>query len=392
MSTVIGTYKDITEAQRVVTALREAGYTNEQISLVASNTDERYREWVRDHNGVDVNVVDEDVSGGEGAIVGGIEGGVIGMALGLGALAIPGIGPIVAMGPLLGGLIGAGVGAVTGGITAALIDLGVPEDDIDAYAEATRRGYVLVIASNLNDAQMDKVEDVMNLYDVVDIDERSDYWRSEGWTSYDPETDPYTLTEYERERNALSDNSFYDDDFNTYHDDFHTHYTTHYANTNFTFDDYKPGYHYGYTLATNPRYRSYSTWAELEPEARREWNTQYQDSAWENFKDSVRYGWEKVKDAFTFDDDYDKYHDDFYNHYNNYYTNTAYGYNDYEPAYRYGYILATNPRYNSYNTWDELEPEARREWNTRHHDSAWEDFKDSVRYGWERVKAAVPII
>jgi uncharacterized membrane protein len=64
------------------------------------------------------------------------------MALGLGALAIPGIGPIVAMGPLLGGLIGAGVGAVTGGITAALIDLGVPEDDIDAYAEATRRGYV----------------------------------------------------------------------------------------------------------------------------------------------------------------------------------------------------------------------------------------------------------
>ena len=290
MSAVVGTYKDMTEAQRVVAALTDAGYSTDQISLVASNREGRYQEWVRD----DVHV-DDDVSGGEGALVGGIEGGVIGVLVGLGALAIPGFGPIVAMGPLLGGLIGAGVGAVTGGLTASLVNLGVPETAADTYAEAARRGYILVVVNGLDEAGMDNVEDIMNLYDVVDIDERGEYWESQGWTGYDPEADPFTASEYEREGRSLVDTY---DDYDLYYDDFYNHYNTHYAHSAYIYDDYDPAYRFGYRLASDPRYSSYTTWEELAPVARRDWETR-EGGAWEEFKDSIRYAWERVKMAVT---------------------------------------------------------------------------------------------
>ena len=188
MSTVVGVYKDMAEAQKVVGALKEAHYSSEQISVVAANPEDRFGEYT---NGTKV-YRDDDVSGGEGAIVGGVEGGLIGLTLGLGALLIPGVGPIVAMGPLLSGLIGAGVGAVTGGITASLIDLGVPEDRATVYSEAMHQGYILVAVSGLNHNQIDNVEDIMNVFDVVDIDERSEYWTTHGWTGQDP-NEPHRL-------------------------------------------------------------------------------------------------------------------------------------------------------------------------------------------------------
>lgn len=290
MSTVVGTFKDMAEAQRVVAALTDAGYSTDQISLVASDTDGRYQEWVR--NDVDV---DDDVTGGEGALVGGVEGGVIGFLVGLGALAIPGIGPIVAMGPLLGGLVGAGVGAVTGGLVASLVNLGVPETAADTYAEAARRGYVLVIVNGLSEAKIDNVEDIMDLYDVVDIDERNEYWQNEGWTGYDPEVEAFTPADYERERISLTDPY---DGYDMYYDDFYNHYNTNYAHTSYVYEDYDPAYRFGYLLGTDPQYNSYMTWNDLEPIARRDWQTRDQ-GAWEDFKDSVRYAWERVKMAIT---------------------------------------------------------------------------------------------
>ncbi|MCB0196463.1 MAG: hypothetical protein KDJ65_31210 [Anaerolineae bacterium] len=182
MSTVVGVFENMGEARKVVEALQQANYTREQISVIADNRDGRYQEWVRDET-----VVTDDVTGSEGAVAGGIEGGLIGLAMGLGALVIPGIGPFVAMGPLLGALVGAGVGAVTGGIAASLIDLGVPEDQAHLYNEATQHGYTLVAVSGLNHDQIDNVEDIMNVFDVVDIDERSEYWTSQGWIGAKPD-------------------------------------------------------------------------------------------------------------------------------------------------------------------------------------------------------------
>jgi hypothetical protein len=60
------------------------------------------------------------------------------------------------------------------------------------------------------------------------------------------------------------------------------------------------------------------------------------------------------------------------------------GYDEYEPAYRYGYDLASDKRYSG-RQWDDIEADARRDWEGAHPGSAWERFKASVRHAWERV-------
>src|SRR5262245_25888065 len=139
MHTVVATYRNMSDAQQVLTALVNAGFDRDDISLVTSDAEGRYQNLANR-----TDIVDDDVTAGEGALIGGLEGGLLGFALGLGALAIPGIGPVLAFGPLVGALIGAGTGAVTGGLAASLIDSGIDTTDANTYAEAVRRGYVLV--------------------------------------------------------------------------------------------------------------------------------------------------------------------------------------------------------------------------------------------------------
>jgi len=78
--------------------------------------------------------------------------------------------------------------------------------------------------------------------------------------------------------------------------DFRTHYQTNYANSGYTYEEYEPAYRYGSTLASNQRYQG-SDWSTVEAQARKDWNNQYKDSAWDNFKDAVRYSWENAKNA-----------------------------------------------------------------------------------------------
>jgi hypothetical protein len=85
---------------------------------------------------------------------------------------------------------------------------------------------------------------------------------------------------------------------------------------------------------------------------------------------------------------YDRYDTDFRDHFDQMYANRGYTYNDYVPAYRYGYDLATNEHYSGRN-WSEFEMEAQRDWESRHPDSAWDDFKDAIRHAWDRVRNTV---
>ncbi len=80
----------------------------------------------------------------EGASVGALEGGIIGLLAGLGALALPGVGPILAAGPLVGALTGAVTGAATGGLLTALVEAGIPPSEVEAYRDGVARGTVLL--------------------------------------------------------------------------------------------------------------------------------------------------------------------------------------------------------------------------------------------------------
>ena len=121
-STVIGLYNRLEDAQNAVSELVSAGFPREDISMVAADTEGKFKTYVGESN-------EEGADGiATGAGVGAAVGGIGGLLVGIGALAIPGIGPVLAAGPLASALIGAGVGAATGGLLGALVDAGIPEE------------------------------------------------------------------------------------------------------------------------------------------------------------------------------------------------------------------------------------------------------------------------
>lgn len=200
--TIVALYDDFDSAQAVLRDLLDAGFSRENVSLMASDSS---GEYARRYTGDQVDQVSEDVTAGEGAGFGAVVGGLIGLGVAL----IPGIGPVLGAGPLAAALsagIGAAAGAITGGITAGLIDMGVDEDDANYYAEGLRRGGTLVTVT-ADEAWQDRVEEIMNRHHPVDVEHRAAYWRETGWTAFSAESTPYTGDDLMREREGYRDYS-----------------------------------------------------------------------------------------------------------------------------------------------------------------------------------------
>jgi hypothetical protein len=200
--TVVALFDTLPEAERALDALLAEGYHRDRISLVASNATGEYDSYARRDERDDV-VDSDDMDAGEGAAVaGGIGaaiGGVGGVLMGLGLLAIPGIGPALAAGPLISGLVGAGIGAAAGSITGALVNAGVPEDRAGEYAEGVRRGGTLVTLETTASG-VARAEDILVEHGSIDIDERSSHWRDAGWERFDERAEPYSPEAIEAER------------------------------------------------------------------------------------------------------------------------------------------------------------------------------------------------
>ena len=184
MKTVVGTYDNIQTAYAVANDLISAGYSRNDISVIANDARSEYAPYVNPH-GVEATAGD-DVAKGAG--IGAAIRGLGGLLVGLGALAIPGVGPVIAAGPLLAALTGAGVGAVTGGIVGALVDMGIPDEEAHIYSEGLRRGHVLVIAQ-VPDSSANAVTRMMERPGLVDIHRQAETWRSSGWNRFDSERD-----------------------------------------------------------------------------------------------------------------------------------------------------------------------------------------------------------
>src|SRR6185369_5570250 len=135
--TVVGSFNDYRAAQKAAHSLLLNGFRETEISVIASTL---AGEPLSDSE----IASDAPSNAATGAVTGGLVGGAAGVALSLAAFAIPGLGPIVAAGPLLAGLTGAGAGAVAGSLIGALTEEGIPEEHATYYAEAVRRGGALV--------------------------------------------------------------------------------------------------------------------------------------------------------------------------------------------------------------------------------------------------------
>jgi stress response protein YsnF/uncharacterized membrane protein len=179
--TITALYDTYAEAQNVVQDLVNHGFPRDDISIIAQDS------LVTDRDAV----YDNETSGAAaGAGIGAAIGGVGGLVIGLTALAVPGVGPVLAAGPLAAALIGAGVGAAAGGIIGALTDLGVPEEEAHYYAEGVRRGGVLVTVKTSDD-MADRAVAIASRHHPIDIDERVGQWRQSGWNRFDPDAQPY---------------------------------------------------------------------------------------------------------------------------------------------------------------------------------------------------------
>jgi hypothetical protein len=129
----IGTFPHRAAAERAVEALLRAGFPPDCISVVLSPP-ARGPEWA------------SDVGGEVGAGVGTTAGGAAGVLAGLGLVTVPGVGPLLAVGPLAAGLSGALLGASVGGLTGALVGLGIAEEEARRYAAHVQEGGALVAA------------------------------------------------------------------------------------------------------------------------------------------------------------------------------------------------------------------------------------------------------
>ena len=185
MKTLVGTYRDLHTARQVVDDLIAARFNPTDIGIIAQDTKGEYATYL-DRDGV--NRVDADDTA-KGAGIGAAIGGLGGLLIGLGALAIPGVGPVIAAGPLLAALTGAGVGAVTGGLIGAMVDMGIPDEQANIYAEGVRRGHVLVTVQ-VPDSSVDMAQRIMERDGAINIHREADTWRQSGWNRFDPNSDP----------------------------------------------------------------------------------------------------------------------------------------------------------------------------------------------------------
>ncbi len=135
---VFGIYTSREGVEGAVAALKDANFRGSDISILApENLGD-----IRDIGTVKTTKAPEGATtgGASGAVV----GGVLGWLVGIGALAIPGVGPFLAAGPIMAALAGVGVGAAVGGITGALVGFGVPEFEAKRYEARLRKGGILL--------------------------------------------------------------------------------------------------------------------------------------------------------------------------------------------------------------------------------------------------------
>ncbi|MEK5254428.1 general stress protein [Paenibacillus sp. FSL F4-0125] len=138
---IVGIFDTEQEATRAIEGLQNQGFSNDEISVITRDRDELRH--ISDDTGT---MAPEGVA--TGAATGGVLGGVTGLLAGIGALAIPGIGPILAAGPIVATLTGVAVGAGAGGLVGGLIGLGIPEDEAKEYEGYVESGKILVLVED----------------------------------------------------------------------------------------------------------------------------------------------------------------------------------------------------------------------------------------------------
>lgn len=153
---------DEAQAGRIVDDLRVAGFSNNDISVLlpdkCGTRDFAHEKGTKAPEG-----------GLTGAGTGGVLGGVLGWLVGIGTLAIPGVGPFIAAGPIMAALGGASIGAAVGGLIGALVGMGIPEYEAKRYESRLREGRILISVHSENSDQTKRAKEIFERAGAEDI-------------------------------------------------------------------------------------------------------------------------------------------------------------------------------------------------------------------------------
>jgi hypothetical protein len=159
---VFGIYKSSTQAELAVDRIIAAGFSNNDISVLLPDS-QSSKEFAHEKN----TKAPEGTT--TGVTAGGAVGGALGLLAGIGALAIPGVGPFIAAGPIMGALAGLGVGATVGGLIGALVGMGIPEYEAKRYEGRVKEGGVLLSVHCDTSDEISRAKDLLKQTGAEDI-------------------------------------------------------------------------------------------------------------------------------------------------------------------------------------------------------------------------------
>ncbi len=358
--TVVGLFDTFATAQQVVQRLLDQGFPRGNVSLIANESDISHANEVA----ADANATR---SSGQGAVGGSLVGGALGLLVGVGVFAIPGIGPVLAIGPLAAALgstaLGAGIGAATGGLIGALTGAGVPAEEADYYSEGVRRGGTLVVVITADD-QAALAYTVMQEAGAVDLKTRSEGWRQSGWQHFDPDAEPY--------RSGDPSNWEKSSKLGTVSGSF----TGAAAGAVIGAIAGPPGAIIGAAAGAavgGGVGAAADSAGAVADDMDQRWATP------EAYTSSPREKW--TEDPHLFE----AHEADFRQHHHAYFSQSGRAYEDYVAIYRYGYQLGLDPRYKQ-NEWTEIEPLARQHWEEEQKPQPWNQISDIVEYAWQKAR------
>jgi hypothetical protein len=290
-----GIYRDRQAAERAVDDLRADGFRTEDISVLfpdnQGSKDFAHEKHTKAPEGT-----------ATGATTGGVVGGTLGLLAGIGVLAIPGVGPFIAAGPIMSALAGLGVGGAVGGMIGALVGMGIPEYEAKRYEGRIREGGVLLSVHCDNSEWVGRAKDSLKQTgaehiasageggaDFAQSDKPMPRHRAPG--AYEDDGRGERQPEQEVQRMAAgSSRPVGDYEYDT---DFRRDHETLYQGRGLTYEQCEPAYRFGSVCAENDRYRD-SDWQAAEPELRRSWEGR-RHGVWEDSRDAIRYGWDRVR-------------------------------------------------------------------------------------------------
>jgi hypothetical protein len=159
---VFGIYKTRGQAEQAVDRILAAGFSNNDISVLLPDNSST-KEFAHEKN----TKAPEGATTGVAA--GGAVGGTLGLLAGMGALAIPGVGPLIAAGPIMGALAGVGVGGVVGGLIGALVGMGIPEYEAKRYEGRIKDGGVLLSVHCDTSEEISRAKELLKQTGAEDI-------------------------------------------------------------------------------------------------------------------------------------------------------------------------------------------------------------------------------